>query len=133
MSGKERRTSPRKDCVVPLRFRVLENPTLPWEELTATHQSSAYKGSIRSATLKGEAVNLSERGIYFTSRATLVVGELLEMYFSLPGELTGRGPEQVRCNARIVHVENREDLGALGIGAIVERFQPILTPRDWAN
>jgi hypothetical protein len=133
MPGKERRNSPRKDCVVPLRFRVLENATLPWEELSATHESTAYKGSIHSATLKGEAVNLSERGLYFTSREKLKVGEVLEMYFALPRELTGRGPEQVRCNARIVHVETRDDLGALGIGAIVERFQPVLTARDWAN
>jgi hypothetical protein len=133
MSGRERRNSPRKDCAVPLRFRVLTNPDHPWEEMIGTHESSASKGSIHLATLRGEAVNLSERGVYFTSQEKLNVGEVLEMYFSLPRELTGRGPEQVRCNARIVHVEDRADLGALGIGAIVERFQPILAVRDWSN
>ena len=133
MPGNERRNSPRKNCIVPLRFRVLTDPALPWEALTASHESSGLKGSIYSATLRGEAVNLSERGVYFTSKEKLSVGELLEMYFTLPRELTGRGPEQVRCSARVVHVEDRADLGALGIGAIVERFEPIVTSHNWAN
>jgi hypothetical protein len=133
MSARERRNSPRKDCAVPLRFRVLTETQHPWEELTTSHGSTVPKGSIYSATLRGEAVNLSERGVYFTSHEKVIVGELLEIYFTLPRELTGRGPEQVRCSARVMHVEDRADLGALGIGAMVERFEPIVTARDWAN
>jgi hypothetical protein len=133
MSGKERRSSPRKDCAVPLRFRVLAEPDHPWEVLTAGHEGAAFKGSFYSAPLRGEAVNLSERGVYFTSHEKLSVGELLEMYFTLPRELTGRGPEQVRCSARVVHVEDRPDLGRMGIGATVERFEPVMAARNWAN
>ncbi len=45
----------------------------------------------------GETVNLSERGIYFTSREKVNIGEPLEIFFTLPTELTGRSPEQVCC------------------------------------
>jgi hypothetical protein len=85
--------------------------------------------------MEGEALNLSERGVYFTSRETLQVGEPLEMIFTLPRELTGRGPEQVRCTARVVHVDDQTDhQGRRGFGATVERFEPIaVAPRNWAN
>ena len=88
----------------------------------------------RVATLEGEALNISERGIYFTSREKLHVGEPLEMYFTLPRELTGRGPELVHCSARVVHVDEAADpRGARGIGATVERFEPVVVARNWAN
>jgi hypothetical protein len=132
MPVKERRDSPRKACAVPLRFRVLPDPDHTWEEVIAG-EGSVAKGSIHAATMRGEALNLSERGVYFTSQEKLREGELLEMYFTLPRELTGRGPEQVRCSARVMHVEERADLGAMGIGAVVERFQPVVIPRNWAN
>jgi hypothetical protein len=135
MSGRERRTSPRKECVVPLRFRVVTNcRNAQAEEFAASYGLRGSKVFAHVAMMEGEALNLSERGVYFTSRERLHVGEPLEMFFTLPRELTGRGPEQVRCTARVVHVEDRTDLqGARGIGATVERFEPVLTPRNWAN
>ena len=135
MSGRERRTSPRKQCVVPLRFRVVTNG----RNAEAEHSAGSYglresKALADAILMDGEALNLSERGVYFTSRERLQVGEPLEMYFTLPRELTGRGPEQVRCSARVVHVDDRTDpRGARGIGATVDRFEPVLPPRNWAN
>jgi hypothetical protein len=79
-------------------------------------------------------VNLSERGIYFRSRQRVNVGEPLEMYFTIPRELTGRSAEQVRCSARVVHVEPQADRqGLVGVGAAVERFEPMSSARDWGN
>ena len=125
MPGKERRGSPRKECAVPLRFRVLTN---------GNNDNWMPKASAYAANLQGEALNLSERGVYFRSKEILIVGELLEIYLTLPRELTGRGPEQVRCSARVVHVEDRADQqGVKGIGASVERFEPMVAPRNWAN
>jgi hypothetical protein len=83
---------------------------------------------------EGEVLNLSENGVYFTSRAKLSVGAPLEMHLTLPRELTGRNPEQVRCSARVVHVEDRSDLnGIAGIGAIVDRFEAVAAAHDWSN
>ena len=135
MSGRERRTSPRKECVVPLRFRVVTNGRNAQEDdIAASYGMRGSKAVALANMLEGEALNLSERGVYFTSREKLQVGEPLEMYLTLPCELTGRGPEQVRCCARVVHVEDEADEhGARGIGATVERFEPVVAPRNWAN
>jgi hypothetical protein len=135
MSGKERRTSPRKECVVPLRFRVVTNGrNAQAEDIAASYGMRGSKTLLHATMMEGEALNLSERGIYFTSREKLHVGEPLEMFFTLPRELTGRGAEQVRCSARVIHVEDKLDpRGARGIGAIVERFEPVVVARNWTN
>jgi hypothetical protein len=104
------------------------------ENFAANYGMRESKALANAILMDGEALNLSERGVYFTSRERVQVGEPLEMFFTLPRELTGRGPEQVRCRARVVHVDDRADLqGARGIGATVERFEPVLPPRNWAN
>jgi PilZ domain len=136
MSGRERRGSTRKECVFPLRFRIASNGrNAEADEIAASFGLRGTKTMNQLATMEGEALNLSERGVYFTSRETLQVGEPLEMFFTLPRELTGRGPEQVRCTARVVHVDQETDQpGTRGFGATVERFEPIAAaPRNWAN
>jgi hypothetical protein len=126
MSGAERRISPRKPCVVPVRFRVVAN---------GNRETLGFSEDFRnSVSHEGEVLNLSENGVYLTSRAKLSVGAPLEMHLTLPRELTGRNPEQVRCSARVVHVEDRSDLdGTAGIGAIVDRFEAVAAAHDWSN
>jgi len=135
MAANERRNSPRKGCAVPLRFRVVPNGhSAQTDHLAASLGARPVNPSVYAATCEGEALNLSERGVYFRSRERVNVGERLEMYFTLPHELTGRAPEQVRCSARVVHVEEQADpRGTTGIGAFVERFEPLMEARDWAN
>jgi hypothetical protein len=60
------------------------------------------------------------------------VGEPLEMFFTIPSELTGRSAEAVKCNARVVHVDACLD-GSRGVGATIERFQPLVEARSWDN
>ena len=92
------------------------------------------KSLANCATLEGECLNISERGVYFTSREALQVGESLDMYFTLPRELTGRQPEQVRCSARVVHIDGETGpQGLRGFGATVDRFEPMMAVRNWAN
>ena len=132
MSAKERRISPRKDCAVPLRFRVLSNAAV----LTNGEPSAAAVGVAVASRgiLEGEAVNLSERGIYFRSRERLAIGAPLEIYFKLPREMTGRATEEVRCSARVVHVDDSGNAEGLnGVGATVDRFEPIAMIRNWHN
>ncbi len=129
MGSRERRISPRKDCIVPLRFRVTKAA-----DQASQRARSGFSAKTLLGTLEGESVNLSERGIYFRSSHSLSVGEPLEMYFTIPRELTGRGAEQVRCSARVVHVEPQADKqGLVGVGAAVERFEPMSGARDWGN
>lgn len=83
--------------------------------------------------LDGETVNLSERGVYFKSAQKVKIGQSVELYFTLPSELTGRSPEPVKCSARVVHVERpADDRGWLGVGASMERFEPLQRFR-WNN
>ena len=135
MSNHERRVSPRKPYAAPLRFRVIQNGA------SAGDASVRFEAAPRAATThahfgtsEGETVNFSERGLYFVSRLNLKVGEELEMYFTLPAELTGRSSEHIRCNARVVHAESVPGKrGVTGVGVIVDRFEPITSARDWAN
>jgi hypothetical protein len=61
------------------------------------------------------------------------VGESLDIYFTLPRELTGRQPEQVRGTAPLAHVDEPRPQGVRGFGATVERFEPVMAVRNWAN
>jgi hypothetical protein len=131
MSGKERRISPRKDFAVPLRFRILAGNGQ--SEPSATGGRSVTV-AVSKGIMEGEAVNLSERGIYFRSRERVSIGAPLEIYFRLPRELTGRSAEEVRCSARVVHVEQADEgEGFTGIGATVERYEPVTMIRNWHN
>jgi hypothetical protein len=133
MSGRERRISPRKDCAVPLRFRILQAGT-PVAPLEPSLTRGKPVVTVQRGILEGEAVNLSERGIFFLSRETVSVGAPIEIYFRLPRELTGRSAEEVRCSARVVHVSppsNGDEMN--GIGATVERFEPVTMIRNWHN
>jgi len=135
MPGRERRISPRKDCAVSLRFRVIANGAKPHAEPAAIGDANrVIKVAVPSATVEGKVLNLSERGVYFTSPERLSIGAPLEMYLTLPRELTGRGPEPVRCRARVVHVEEySSERGVKGIGAAVERFELLAAAHDWSN
>jgi hypothetical protein len=134
MSRNERRNSSRKICALPLRFRVRGERHGDREEGTEiSSHSLAVSPTVQSAEFVGKALNLSERGVYFTCRETLSVGQSIDMYFTLPTELTGRAPENIRCSAHVVHVDNGGQTGLRGIGTCVERFEPITAIRDWSN
>jgi hypothetical protein len=141
MQANERRTNPRKTCAMPLRFRILENEFVPdttrgpIDSTSATKESTAARApSVHLAVFEGETVNLSERGVCFQSRHQIRVGQPIEIYFTLPSDLTGRSPEQVRCNARVVHVENGSELhGMTRVGASIERYEPLTAGRRWDN
>jgi hypothetical protein len=140
MSSKERRIAPRKACAIPIHFRSFTSEYVPAAVgVAASGGSSRQDRSVKAQptyqeTIVGETFNLSERGIGFKSPLNFSVGESVEMYFTLPRELTGRKPEEVRCNARVVHVDNKMDAqGMKAVGAEVERFEPLNVGRSWEN
>ena len=133
MAGNERRISGRKLCALPVRFRVRANGNADdAEEIDAVREAPAA-ASMHGSEFVGKALNLSERGLYFVCREELRIGQPLEMYFTLPQELTGRAPENVRCSARVVHVDDDGQNGQRGVGACVDRFEPMAAIRNWAN
>jgi len=135
MSNRERRDSPRKECAVPLRFRILVNGNgSQMQEAAPAEETLAPKVSSYSPSFEGKALNLSERGLYFTAREKLSIGAPIEIYLTIPRELTGRGPEPVRCRARVVHVDEMyPQQGVKGVGAIVDRYETVAISRNWGN
>ena len=150
MSSNERRIASRKSFSIPIRIRpmaseavsVAAGPTVSKGAMTSSHATtgpiSSGAGTAKPVPVvdmqEGETVNLSERGIYFKTAQKVKIGQAMELYFTLPRELTGRSPESVRCSARVVHVEQQSDeRGWTGVGACVERFEPLQRFRNWDN
>ena len=104
MSSSERRNETRVNVRVPLRFRVLNN-------LSATEETAVSE-------------NISQRGVFFWTRAPLRVGMPLELSLRMPQEIAGRVSSEVRCVARVVHVQKNAGLGGKsGIGLHIERYE----------
>ncbi len=137
MPSDERRSASRKACAIPVRFRAVDRefPGSSGEPAGAIAGAHATPIPAESAALlSGEAVNLSERGICFTSRQEMNAGQPLEIILTLPGELTGRPSERVRCSARVVHVHrSSEREGMKSIGAMIETFEPLNLRPNWTN
>jgi hypothetical protein len=156
MSSNERRIAPRKIFSIPIRIRPLASESLSVAagstvmKSTTTSSYAVPGGPAASSQMhsavttskpvrvidmqEGETVNLSERGIYFKTAQKVKIGQAMELYFTLPRELTGRSPEPVRCSARVVHVEQYSDeRGWTGVGASVEQFEPLQRFRTWDN
>jgi hypothetical protein len=146
MSSNERRIAPRKDFAIPVRFHARANEPVSAAVRAVAPPSERFAGlrAISTAVAtklarvldmqEGITVNLSERGIYFKSAHKVTLGQSVELYFTLPRELTGRNPEAVRCSARVVHVEpHADERGLIGAGAEVERFEPLQRFRAWDN
>jgi hypothetical protein len=133
VAGKERRRTPRRRCALALRFRIAVTLNRPRTEAAPAGDDTPVQESMGPyPTLEGESVNISERGIYFVAREKPSVGTPLEIYLTLPRELTGREPEPVRCRARVAHVEEQADhRGLRSIGAAIERFESLARESDW--
>jgi hypothetical protein len=104
MNSRERRIDTRVNIKVPFRFRVLNNPG-------ATEQSA-------------ESINISQRGLLFATAIPLKVGTPLEVSLKMPQELAGGVSNDVRCVARVVHVQPSAFFGGkAGIGVHIERYE----------
>lgn len=138
MSGIDRRMVHRKPYAMPIRFIVLSEEYAIPGNLQINSRTRASGGDAAEAPALiphiGETVNLSERGVAFKSRQTVSLGQRIELYFTLPTELTGRVAEDVRCIARVVHVDRLGDIqGHIRVGATIEGFERIASRRTWGN
>jgi len=136
MNSNERRMSPRKTFVAPVRFRFLREEVATAVDGRETRFGHALEMRAKLASLEqfeGETLNISERGVGFVTNEQMEVGEPLEMRFTLPRELTGRSTEDVRCNSRVVHVDPGPAQGTYRIGAYVENYKPVYYGQVWDN
>jgi len=106
MNSRERRYDTRVNIRVPFRFRVLNSPD-------ALEQAA-------------ESENISQRGILFATALPLKVGTPLEVSLKMPRELAGKYSSDVKCVARVVHVQPNAFLGGkAGIGVHIERYEAV--------
>lgn len=104
MNSSERRLDPRVNISVPLRFRALNNPG-------ATEQLA-------------QSENISQRGVYFMTTVPLKIGTPVEVSLRMPQAIAGKATSDVRCVARVVHVNpSLAPGGKLGIGLHIERYE----------
>jgi len=136
MNSNERRMSPRKPFAAPIRFRLLSEEVAASIGISKASSSFALIGRTAVASVdqfEGKAIDISERGVCFLSGEKIAVGESIEMHFTLPRDLTGRNTEDVRCSARVVHVDEAAPSGAWRVGTYVESYKPLSSYRSWDN
>ena len=56
----------------------------------------------------GETLNMSSRGVLFTTESTLVAGELVELAVSWPALLNGVLPLKLVVQGRLVRIEEKQ-------------------------
>jgi hypothetical protein len=105
MSLSERRRETRLALEIPLQFRPALQPLAP----------------MRTA----RTINMSPKGVYFTTEHPLQVGTTAELTFNSPKELTGLAPAPVRCTARVMHVTPLRNSALAGVGMRIERVEPL--------
>ena len=114
MDAQERRRETRVDVHIPLRFRPLENTNVPEQ--------------------KAETENVSQLGVYFTTDVPLRVGAMLVLWMTMPTQVTEKEPRDVRCLARVVHVEPTGRLvRKVGVGLRIEQYAAAAKTERWAS
>jgi hypothetical protein len=102
-NSRERRIDTRVNMWAPFHFRILNSPN-------ALEQTA-------------ESENISQRGILFARALPRNGGTPLEVSVKMPQELAGKFSSDVRCVARVVHVQPNAFLGGkAGIGLHMERY-----------
>jgi Tfp pilus assembly protein PilZ len=99
----DRRLSGRYKVKTPLRVRL-------------------WKSALPECT--AESVNLSQRGIYFSTNSELRKGETVEVLFHMPEEVVGEPTGEWRCTGHVVRVEEiKTPSGKLGVGVQFDCYE----------
>lgn len=66
---------------------------------------------------RAESINVSLRGIYFSTKTLLCQGEIVEVLLKMPEEVTGEPATEWRCTGHVVRVEPADSpTGEAGVG-----------------
>jgi len=99
----DRRLSGRYKVKTPLRVRL-------------------WKSAVPECT--AESVNLSQRGIYFSTNSELHKGETVEVFFQMPEEIVGEPTGEWRCTGHVVRVEEINTPGGKqGVGVQFDCYE----------
>jgi hypothetical protein len=97
MATSERRITPRFKLRTPLSFHRME--------------------ALSEGEQQAKAINISTRGVYFTTDLELHVGEAVELLLEMPKRVTGAKASSRRFTGRVTHVELKNmPQGLSGIG-----------------
>jgi hypothetical protein len=114
MNSSNRRLEPRIDLRVPLKFRPVTTPP--------------------SNEQRAESINLSRRGLCFVTESPLQLGAQVEVFMTMPSEISGSPEAEIRCIARVVHVRTGWMSGKAAIGLRVERYETMSHKADrWTS
>jgi hypothetical protein len=114
MDGRDRRRETRVDVRVPLRFRPVANLNVPEQ--------------------KAESENVSPLGVYFTTDFPLTVGAVLVLWMTMPAQVTEGDARDVRCLARVMHVEPTGRLvRKVGVGLRIDEMAAAARVERWAS
>jgi hypothetical protein len=109
MTRTERRLAERLNLKIPLRVRI------------------AKPGALEQTT---ESLNISSRGISFTTNLSLCKGTPLHLVFEMPEEVTHKAASEWRCTGHVVHVqENCSPKGATCVGVRFDCYEVFLRVR----
>jgi len=104
----ERRNARRYDLSLPVMIRIPSDDD-----------------DVRIAGLrKGETLDISTRGMYFTIEQDLQAGSELDITLTLPAEVTHGSEVFVKAAGKVVRVDPRSEARnmRLGVAAVIERY-----------
>ncbi len=97
----ERRATRRFSMMLPVKVRLPESG----------------EGAERS----GETRDVSYRGLYFLTEASVKPGSAIEFVLTLPQQITLAGDVHIRCYAHVLRVEPRNS--RCGVAARIDRYE----------
>ncbi|HUJ30036.1 MAG TPA: PilZ domain-containing protein [Candidatus Acidoferrum sp.] len=114
MKPSDRRFASRVNVRIPLRIQVLKS-LLPAQER--------------------ESVNLSEKGVYFTTDAPLNMGAAVELLLNMPAEITGDATaSEWKCMGHVVHAKPLEEApDTIGVGVRFDYYEVVGASREAAK
>jgi hypothetical protein len=109
----ERRNEQRLNVSEPVRLRPVTDPV--------------------SSEQLAETLNMSEHGLCVATTVPLKVGMQVELFLRIPREVSGEKPVEVRCVARVIHVDPATSGGKAGVGMRIERYEPLQMRDRWVS
>src|SRR5215813_7796413 len=83
----------------------------------------------RAEEIPAETQNVSAQGIFFNVRSKLAEGARIEFTMTLPPEVTLTDSIRVRCQGKVVRVDNSGSGPEVGVAAVIEQYDFIADPR----
>ena len=106
MTRTQRRLAERFNLKIPLRVRI------------------ATPAALEHTT---ESLNISTRGISFTTKVSVCKGTPVHLTFEMPEEVTHKVASQWRCTGHVVHVQpNTSPKGATCVGVRFDSYEVFL-------